>query len=208
MKRLVCHRCMIAKPRTSRYYRNIEKQKERTCRECELIEILAFEEAKYYQENPNEVWKDVIGYEGYYKVSSIGRVRSIPREVASKNNRVYRFKGNILKKHAHKIKGMPSGYEVVHLTIGGKTHVHLVHRLVASAFLGDLGKYMVVNHINEIRDDNRLSNLEWVTVKTNVTYRQSEYSKKYIKKAIADLVEKSGTRKFIKYVDEIINCQL
>lgn len=111
-----------------------------------------------------EVWKDVVGYEGLYQVSNLGRVRSFER------------KGTFTKiKVQETVKG---GYKRVNLYKNGRLKKMLVHRLVAEAFLGTPDKDMQVNHINGIVDDNRLENLEWVTVKENANHKTTVLNKK------------------------------
>lgn len=97
-----------------------------------------------------ERWKAVVGYEGLYEVSDFGNVRSL------KYGKVRVLKPGVMK-----------GYYRVHLCKNGKRKSFLVHRLVVIMFIGDIPKGMVVNHINENKFDNRLENLEIVTVKEN-----------------------------------------
>lgn len=106
----------------------------------------------------DEVWKDIEGYEGLYQVSSLGKVRSLPRNTTS---------GKILKPITHK-----NGYLFVVLCKDGKAKLYKVHRLVALAFVpNDDPQYKIeVNHINEKKNDNRVSNLEWCTKSYNINY--------------------------------------
>jgi len=100
-----------------------------------------------------EIWKDVIGYVGLYKVSNMGRVKSFCRD---KN-------GRILK------PGKTSrGYLTVRLYLDGKGKTMAVHRLVAERFLGPApSPKHEVNHKNGDKTDNRAENLEWVTHSEN-----------------------------------------
>lgn len=100
-----------------------------------------------------EVWKDCKGYEGKYQVSSQGRIWSIVRQHYLKqkiNNRGY-YSVNLMAKN-------------------GKMKTELVHRLVAIAFIDNPNNFPVVNHLNGIKTDNRVENLEWTTQKENIRH--------------------------------------
>lgn len=101
-----------------------------------------------------EVWEDVKGYEGYYQVSNIGRVKSLTRKYT---------KERILK---HNIR---NGYKAVILCVEGKPKNVSVHRLVATAFIDNSNNYPVINHIDGNRTNNEMCNLEWCTQSHNVT---------------------------------------
>ena len=114
------------------------------------------------QEAPKEAWRDVVGFEGRYQVSSFGRVRSLFRYC-----KVLRGRNS-------------SGYRQVTLfDLQHKRFQVYVHVLVAEAFLSPRGLGMEVNHINHVRADNNLQNLAWVTRAQNVAdalpyYRRGE----------------------------------
>lgn len=109
-----------------------------------------------------EVWKDISGFEGYYQISSAGRVKSLKRIVVDSRNRKQSIKEKLLSPDKSN-----NGYLRVTLSIGCKTERVLVHRLVAEAFIPNTSGKKTVNHINGIRDDNRLENLEWSTYSEN-----------------------------------------
>lgn len=108
-----------------------------------------------------EVWKDVSGFENKYKVSNLGRVKSI--FIYSDNNAIKRFRR---EKILHKIK-KSIGYEQVTLSKNNTQGIYLVHRIVLSAFLENKENKPQVNHKNGIKNDNRLENLEWCNASEN-----------------------------------------
>ena len=123
-----------------------------------------------------EVWRDVKGYEGLYQVSNMGRVKSLER----KNNYGRTVKERILKPA---FDGW--GYLVVTLCADGKRKNLMVHRLVCEAFNDNRDEKPEVNHINEIKTDNRACNLEWCTRIENLTHgTRSERSAKTLSKPI------------------------
>lgn len=112
----------------------------------------------------NETWKDVVGYAGLYQVSDHGRIRSLGRTCNSKNNSTQTKKPKILKQEV-----TIHGYCRVRLfDEHGNAKHFAVHRLVMSAFVGILDEE--INHKNEIKTDNRLSNLEYCHHKYNCNY--------------------------------------
>ena len=110
----------------------------------------------------NEIWKPIKDYEGLYEVSSIGRVRSLGREIIDSKGRKQCFKERILKLQYDRC-----GYLYVSLRNRDNRKKFKVHRLVAEAFIPNPKNKPCVDHINTIRDDNRVENLRWVTVKEN-----------------------------------------
>lgn len=103
---------------------------------------------------PQEEWRDVVGYEGFYQVSSLGRIKSTPRR---------RTKGGLIKLHLNK----GTGYLGFSLSKNGEIIYANVHRLMAEAFIPNPENKATVNHKNSIRSDNRLENLEWNTSSEN-----------------------------------------
>ena len=109
----------------------------------------------------NEVWKDVKGYEGLYKVSDRGNVFSVER--TSTNNR--KFGGITLKPSYDK-----DGYLMVNLYKNGVIKTKKIHRLVTEAFIPNPESHPEVNHRDEVKTNNYVENLEWCTREHNLNY--------------------------------------
>lgn len=129
-----------------------------------------------------EIWKDIKNYENYYEVSNFGRVRSKYRIIEQKykgKNVKFVYKSIILKPYL-----INSGYYVVSLSKNSVQKKFLVHRLVAEAFLSNINNYNQINHKDENKLNNNISNLEWCNAKYNITYndRAKEIGKKLGKK--------------------------
>lgn len=113
----------------------------------------------------HEIWKPIVGYEGYYEVSNLGRVCSIAH-YQGKWGKVYRRKSrHILKESTDK-----DGYKAVTLFKNGNVKRQLVHRLVAISFIPNPHAYSQVNHKDEIKSNNRVDNLEWCDSSYNQRY--------------------------------------
>lgn len=108
-----------------------------------------------------ELWKPVVGYEGKYEVSNLGRVMSLN----------YRNTGT-KKLLANQLR--PDGYLQVSLSHKGKQYKPKVHQLVAQTFIPKSISTDEVNHIDKDRSNNLASNLEWVSRKENVRYSHSK----------------------------------
>lgn len=115
-----------------------------------------------------KIWRDIIeeGFEGIYQGSNFGRIRSLDRWVNSKNGSKSFVKGKILKPHLRY-----NGYQQVHLYKNGKGKMLYVHRLVYEAFIGEIPKGMQVNHKDENKQNNILSNIDTLmTCKENINW--------------------------------------
>ena len=108
-----------------------------------------------------EIWKDIIGYEGYYQISNYGNVRSLDR--IDCNNRFR--KGKECKKILTE-----DGYYKVSLSKNGKDKRYFIHRLVAIHFLDKVEGCDCVNHKDENKINNMVDNLEWCTRYYNNNY--------------------------------------
>jgi hypothetical protein len=116
-----------------------------------------------------EIWKDINGYDGVYQVSNYGRVRSNGTAVnmtSVKGKRYTVFTKKRILTQSHTVEG----YLVVGLTKNGISKQYKVHRLIAEAFIQNPKNKSTINHINGIKDDNRIENLEWCTSKENTQH--------------------------------------
>ena len=113
----------------------------------------------------NEEWRDIPHYEGLYQVSNLGQIRSIDRFVRRGIGTTKMLKGIILNPLFQR-----NGYMFVILSKNGKTKRMAIHRAVALAFIPNPDNKSEVNHINEDKRDNRVSNLEWITIHDNRCY--------------------------------------
>lgn len=112
-----------------------------------------------------EIWKTIVGFDGRYQVSNLGRVRTVALRHNSGDGRLI----PLAVPKIRKLVDGGDGYLFVNLSIkSNKCRVQRIHRLVAETFLGKPpSKLSVVNHLNGYKIDNRDSNLEWTTVKGN-----------------------------------------
>ena len=127
-----------------------------------------------------EKWKDINGFEDSYQISSFGRVRTKDRYLRASYGSSQFRKGKVLKG----VK-MPNGYLVVGLWKDNKSRNRYIHRLVAEHFLPNENNSAEVNHIDEDRTNNNVSNLEWCSHKYNINYGTT---KERISKAHFELV--------------------
>lgn len=97
-----------------------------------------------------EIWKDIENYEGLYQVSNLGRIKSFPR-------RYSRNKAPIIMKQRIDHKG----YLQLSLCKNGKEQNKKVHRLVAQGFIPNPNNLPQINHIDGVKTNNNVSNLEW-----------------------------------------------
>lgn len=138
-----------------------------------------------------EIWKSIVGYEGLYEVSNLGRVRSVSHYVTFSDGRIRYYDRKILKP-----REVAGGYYDVFLYKNRVGKHNKIHRLVAEHFIENPYGLRDVNHKNEDKKDNRVDNLEWVTHRDNMMFgtrtkrwRESMESNGYIKNKI-----KSGQR--------------
>lgn len=104
-----------------------------------------------------EIWMPIKGYEGYYEVSNLGRVRGVDRTRKGPYGKIARVAGMILSPK----KNSTNDYLLVGLRKDGVQKTHLVHRLVAEAFIPNPLGLPEVNHRDENPQNNISDNLEW-----------------------------------------------
>lgn len=122
-----------------------------------------------------EIWKDVVGWEGLYQVSNIGRVKSIPRVVKRKVKGDRFFPSKVLTLRYDK-----DGYSIVHLrdVSTNRNKMAKVHRLVADAFIPKTDLFRdSIDHINGKRDDNTVDNLRWCTISENANFPNAKINR-------------------------------
>lgn len=137
-----------------------------------------------------EIWKDVVGFEGIYQVSNQSKVKSLLRWRGSDSR--------ILVQNISK-----TGYYVVTLFKPGYNRVYKVHRLVAEAFLPNPSNKRTVNHIDGNKLNNIVSNLEWATDLENIRHA---FANKLIVSCVGE--KQSATKLKPREVMEIYNSQL
>jgi NUMOD4 motif/HNH endonuclease len=113
---------------------------------------------------PYEIWRPIPDYEGYYEISTTGKVRGLERTVIHPKGK-RKVKTKIL---VTKINNW--GYEEVKLSRAGKTSTKHIHSLLAKTYIPNLFNKPEVNHINGNKADNRLQNIEWVTRGENMKH--------------------------------------
>lgn len=116
----------------------------------------------------NEIWKDIPDYEGIYQASNYGRIRTAPNKTTfTKKHGIRHWKSRIMSGRGDNVK---TGKRVG-LWKNGEVKDWLVARLVAITFLGKPTKEAnTVNHINGNRLDNRIENLEWLSIEDNIRH--------------------------------------
>ena len=119
-----------------------------------------------------EEWKDVEGYEGYYQVSNLGRVKNLSRKVKAKCNSIATKKERILKQLID-----PRGYKgvTVAFSVDSKYKRFTVSRLVAKAFIPNPDNLPLVEHKDDDPTNNHFLNLKWGTHSTNALARFKDH---------------------------------
>ena len=122
-----------------------------------------------------EEWLPVVGYEGLYEVSNLGRIRSLKDNHGKSRMRYL------------KLSKASTGYFCVPMCKDGAEKRISVHRIVAKAFIPNPDNLETVNHKNEIKTDNRVENLEWMTLADQ--NRHGTRTERAIKKILKPIVQ-------------------
>lgn len=112
-----------------------------------------------------EKWRDALEYEGIYQVSNTGLVRSLDRSIVQTNGVKISSKGRSLRLYTHYL-----GYIRTSFCVMKNRKYHYVHRLVYEAFKGKLPEGLEINHIDGVKANNNLDNLEAVTRAANIRH--------------------------------------
>lgn len=158
----------------------------------------------------SEVWKDIPGYEGLYKVSNLGRVKHLPTQQSPGTGK-YARQERICTPHL-----MNMGYWVVDLYKNNRRKTMLVHRLVALAFIPNPNNFSCINHLDSNRANPNVENLEWCTASHNAKHsydtnnRREKMNWKHGKdneksKAVLMLDKESG--KILRRFDSIMDVE-
>lgn len=114
---------------------------------------------------PNEEWSNVVGWEGLYQVSNLGRVKSLSKRIVYKDGRVYIHPSRIMKNQK-----ISTGYRSVMFYGASGKKQYYVHRLVAETFIPNPNNLGDVNHKDGCKTNNILSNLEWCSRSDNIKH--------------------------------------
>lgn len=120
-----------------------------------------------------EEWKDIPGFDGLYQASTLGNIRSLPKKLGRnmKNGTLksYFTKQRLLKPRPHR-----QGYVMTTLYKNGKRFDFMTHTLIAKTFIGDILKGFTVNHIDGVKNNNKVSNLEVISMRDNILHAWSK----------------------------------
>ena len=119
-----------------------------------------------------EIWKDVVGFEDAYQVSSLGNVRSKDRTVVTERYKNRKQKGQNIKLRYDK-----DGYLTFNAKWNGKNKILKVHREVAKCFIENNESLPCIDHIDGVRDNNVVTNLRWCTSNQNANFDLAKKNK-------------------------------
>lgn len=136
-------------------------------------------------ENQKEIWKDIEGYEGYYQISNLGKIKSLERWVNNRFGTLSKRKERILKSKRNK----SSRYAYIMLCINNNIKTCTLHRLLAQHFIPNPHNYPIINHKDHNSFNNSLDNLEWTTQSQNVRHAYEAGRCEKLKKKNSELLK-------------------
>lgn len=142
-----------------------------------------------------EKFKPVKGYAGIYEISNMGRVKSLSRVVERKDGNTRVTEDRIILPFLTKC-----GYHQIVLCKDGVRKKHLIHRLVANAFIENPNKLPIINHKDENKLNNRVDNLEWCSA-----YYNLRYGKMQAKLVKINVIDSKGD--IVEVVEGIRECE-
>lgn len=145
-----------------------------------------------------EKWKDIKGFEGFYQISNLGKVRSLDRVINKRE-----FKGTELKP----LIGY-GGYYSIQLRKHVKKTVYYIHRLVAEHFIEKKEGKSIINHIDENKFNNCFDNLEWVNISENCIHSNKGAGflvRKFNKEQIEEIRNDNKNGKSIYLISKELN---
>lgn len=201
MKTKICYMFGEEKPNTIEYFHKKRNALNSRCKVCqsEKAKIRYKNDVNKYnikkeriEDLDGEVWKYIKGYEGLYQVSNLGKIKSLG------NNKFKKEK--ILKTCKNRY-----GYVLVPLNLNANKKFKSVHRLVAQAFISNPNNLPEVNHKDETRDNNNVSNLGWCDRKYNLDYGTG--NKRRSEKLSQKVYQYNLKKELIKVWDSTIQCK-
>lgn len=115
-----------------------------------------------------EEWRPVVGWERYYEVSSVGRIKRLSRIVSCNDGRTYRIPEKLMSPYKEK----RGGHLFIDLHVDGNDRKTQVHTLVLETFVGPKPNGTECRHLNGVPDDNRVENICWGTRQENADDRE------------------------------------
>jgi len=155
----ICKKCKQKKDETEFWIDRV--QYKYTCKDCNKKPEGYVCRISPVTKIDGEEWRAVIGYEGLYEVSNLGRVKNLRKK---RINYVWHTETLMKPKNNKDI------YHRVELSKNSKRKIIGVHQLVAAAFIINSENKPNINHKNGVRNDNRVENLEWCTQKENIKH--------------------------------------
>lgn len=146
-----------------------------------------------------EIWKPVKGFERYFEISNLGRIKRTYATLITPSCKKEIYKGNILKTNIDR------GYEKINLSVDGKRTLKYIHRLVAEAFIPNPHNYKEVNHKDNNPSNNCVDNLEWCNREQNLS--QMIKHQKDIKERHEMRIETLETLKFLASLSKTIDSE-